>query len=87
MLGYHHAWKNEVFNKTFHFRNARVLTVTTSQKRISNMIEVGRAIDTRKRGLGMFLFGSHDIMKRDAPKDIFKRVWLSGKGEKTSILD
>ena len=87
MLGYHHGWKNGVFEKTFSFRNARVLTVTTSQERIDNMIEVGRQMDSRKRGLGMFLFGSQDILNLDDPEDIFRQIWFSGKGEKVSILD
>ena len=87
MIGYHHAWKGGVFEKTFHFRNARVLTVTTSQERIDNMIEVGREMDTRKRGLGMFLFVPQDILRLDEPEVVFRRIWLSGKDEKVSILD
>lgn len=87
MLGYHHAWKTGIFEKTFHFRNARVLTVTTSQERIDNMIEVGREMDTRKRGLGMFLFASQSILNLDDPKEVFMPVWFSGKGIKSSILD
>ena len=87
MLGYHHGWKEGAFEKTFSFRNARVLTVTTSRERIDNMIEVGREMDSRKRGLGMFLFASQDILNLDKPEDVFRHIWLSGKGEKVSIID
>lgn len=87
MLGYHHGWKEGAFEKTFSFRNARVLTVTTSRERINNMIEVGREMDSRKRGLGMFLFASQEMLNLDKPEDVFRHVWLSGKGEKVSILD
>jgi hypothetical protein len=87
MFGYHHAWKEDVFEKTFHFRNARVLTVTTSRERIENMIEVGRQLDTRRKGLGMFLFVPQDIMSLEDPEVLFRRIWRSGNGKKCSILD
>jgi hypothetical protein len=87
MFGYHHAWKEDVFEKTFHFRNARVLTVTTSRERIENMIEVGRQLDTRRKGLGMFLFVPQDIMSLEDPEVVFRRIWRSGNGKKCSILD
>lgn len=87
MLGYYHAWKTGAYSKTFHFKHARVLTITTSRQRIDNMIEVGKMIDTRKTGLGMFLFASQDILTLDEPEKVFAPAWTSGKGEKLSILD
>jgi len=87
MVGYYHGWQAGVFGKTFNFRNARVLTVTSSQERIANMIKAGQDIDIRKIGLGMFLFASQDILSLTRPEDVFGLIWLTGKGEKVRIID
>ena len=87
MLGYYYAWKEGMFVKSFHFKHARVLTVTTSHKRIANMVEVGRQIDKWKKGLGIFLYLPQKELSLQEPEGIFAQIWTSGKGEKVSIID
>ena len=87
MLGYYYAWKEGMFAKSFHFKHARVLTVTTSDKRITNMVEIGRQIDTWNKGLGMFLYLPQKKLSLQEPEGIFKRIWTNGRGEKVSIID
>jgi hypothetical protein len=87
MLGYHAVWEKRILGKTFHFRDVRVLTMTTSNERIENMIEVGREMDPRKKGLGMFLFTTQDLLSLEHPEKVFQKIWLSGNGIKCSVLD
>jgi hypothetical protein len=87
MLGYHAVWEKRILGKTFHFKDVRVLTMTTSNERIENMIEVGREMDPRKKGLGMFLFTTQDLLSLEHPEKVFQEIWLSGNGKKCSLLD
>jgi hypothetical protein len=87
MLGFYYAWKEGVFAKTFPFKHARVLTVTTSLERIANMVEVGRQIDTWHKGLGMFLFVPQKEIGLEEPERILGPVWINGRDEKVSIID
>lgn len=87
MLGYYHAWKTGTWGATFHFKNARVLTITTSMERIGNMVAMGREIDPWKKGLGMFLFAPRASFSLEQPEKVFERGWIAGNGKKVSILD
>ena len=87
MLGYYHAWKAGTWHETFSFKNARVLTITTSWERIDNMISMGREIDPWKKGLGMFLFAPRERFSLQHPERVLEPVWLAGNGKKVSIID
>ena len=87
MLGYYHAWKAGTWGTTFHFKNARVLTITTSLERIDNMISMGKEIDPWGKGLGMFLFAPRNRFNLQQPEQVMEPVWLAGNGKKVSILD
>lgn len=87
MLGYYYAWKEGVFAKIFHFKHARVLTVTTSDQRIENMVEMGRQIDTWNKGLGMFLYLPQKELRLEQPAHIFEQTWVNGRAEKVRIID
>lgn len=87
MLGYFHSWQQELFEKTFPFKTARVLTVTRSKDRIESMISAGRELDPRGKGLRMFLFASEKDLDVSKPERIFEKIWVNGRGEQTSPLD
>lgn len=87
MFGYYHAWKSGIFGTAFDFKNARVLTISTSWERIDTMISMGRQLDPWKKGLGMFLFAPRKGFSLKQPEKVFEPVWLAGNGKKVCILD
>jgi hypothetical protein len=87
MLGYWHSWRQGLFEKTFPFKSARVLTVTKSQDRIRNMVAAGKALDPKGKGLRMFLFAAEKQFNPKAPEDILGKIWTDGRGETVSLLD
>lgn len=81
LLTYHRAWRAKVHTDRFGWENFRVLTVTTSEKRIESMIEAVDAI-TDGRGSGLFLFATQ---KKVATSNLFEIGWSTGN-RKTAYL-
>ena len=83
-LGYYHAWRNDKHTEQWgELANAfRVLTVTTTEMRIRNMIETQEEI-TRGSASGLFLYSTLD---RIAARGALGDVWTSGKGDGLSLL-
>jgi hypothetical protein len=82
LLGYFHAWRAGLHTDMWGFENFRILTVTTSQKRIDNMIALQREV-TRGAAPGLFLFTTRE---RLAVHGVFGEAWMNGKGEVTRII-
>ena len=59
-----------------------MLTVTTSDARIKNMLDVQREI-VGSQGSNLFLFTTLDRLMAQSPLDT---VWISGKGETVALL-
>lgn len=87
MLGYFHSWEQELFEKSFPFKRARVLTVTKSEERIESMVATGRELDPKGRGLRMFLFVPEKQLSLKEPRKIFEKIWTDGRGEKVGLID
>ena len=88
MLGYWESWREDLFKKTFGFKNARVLTITTSQERIKSMIAAGKDVDDRGKGSRMFLFSQANRFTPADAEKIFRREWQNGRdGELVSLVD
>ena len=90
LLVYYHAWKRwrrEPKIAPFGFKNARVLTVVSTKaepgERVENIYRQSRELPPRD-GSGLFLFADHPSF---AASDPFEHLWLSGKGEETSLRD
>lgn len=88
MLGYWHSWQEGLFEKTFGFKNARVLTITKSEARIKSLIEANKEVDGRKKGTRMFLFAQGKSFTLADPGQILAQVWQNGRdSERVSLLD
>lgn len=88
LIGYWSAWQTNTFQTTFNFKNARVLTITTSQERINNMIQANKQVDDRKKGSKMFLFTQTNHLSLSNPQTILQKIWHNGKDDNLlSLLD
>jgi hypothetical protein len=86
MLGYWHSWQQGLFEKTFPFKSARVLTITKSQERIQSMVAIGKELDPKGKGLRMFLFATEKQFSLKTPEAILDQTWTNGRGEAVSLL-
>lgn len=66
-----------------HVKAFRVLMVTSSKKRVDNMVEIQREV-TGGRGSNMFLFIDRNTVLETDP---LRAVWLNGKGTPTKLTD
>jgi hypothetical protein len=80
LLAYEATWKQNLHHSRFGFNRFRVLTVTTSAKRVNSLVE---ACSQLKSGHGLFLFADRTILK-----NILSESWHTGRpGEMTGIQD
>jgi hypothetical protein len=79
LLAYEATWTNKVHQRHLGIPRFRVLTVTTSAKRVTSLLA---ACSQLKRGHGLFLFADQSVLK----KDLFSAVWHSGKTDELSPL-
>lgn len=88
MVGYWESWKQGKFSQIFGFKAARVLTITISQERITNMISAGKEVDARGKGSRMFLFAQSSDFTVGNPEHIFEPIWQNGRDRQlVSLLD
>lgn len=81
LLAYEATWTNKVHLRYLGIHRFRVLTVTTSAKRVESIMA---ACSQLKRGHGLFLFADTSVLE----KDLLSSVWHSGKdGAITSLLN
>jgi hypothetical protein len=82
-LTYHAVWRQGLHKERFGWENFRVLTVTTSKKRVDTMISAVKEI-TDGRGSSLFLFTDQETL---GDKSILDIEWRSGKGEFVLLTD
>lgn len=87
IVGYYHAWHEDIFKETFGFKNARVLTITTSDQRIKDMVKANVIADQLNKGLRMFLFARANKFNISNPSNVIDKVWINGRQEKVSIVE
>jgi hypothetical protein len=77
LRGYWQWWRSGRQEEVLGIRNFRVLTVTATQERAENLLEVCRQVDApRHRGLGMFLFASEqEYVGR--PERVLEDIWTT----------
>jgi hypothetical protein len=83
MIAYFETHKEKVYKNLFNINNFRVLTITTSQKRIDEMIKQNKNITNNTR-LGIFLFADTKALK--SADDILKLQWQNGRNEFLSLF-
>ena len=75
ILGYWHAWKQDLHTTQWGFKSFRVLFVTPSEPRLSNMLALQRAITNG--GSNLFLFSTPERLDAAGP---LGSAWISGNG-------
>ena len=83
LLGYFHAWQQKRHSDVWAFKSFRVLTVTTSEKRIQNMITTQREVATSCPP-GLFLYSTPE---RLAQHGALGPAWVTSKADNVSLLD
>lgn len=81
LLAYAATWSQGIHKKRFGFHRFRVLTVTTSAKRVESMLRAATALE---RGHGIFLFVDASVFKQ--PNSILGSVWRGVKRNEPSPL-
>jgi len=82
LLAYEATWKQNLHRTRFGFHRFRVITVTTSRKRLTNLIEVCR---NRHHTHGLFLFG--DTVSLHKTDDLLAIKWQTANGGASALLD
>jgi len=80
---YYDGWKAGRHVEQFGVKQVRVLTVTSSAKRVENMLATVDEI-TEGRGSNFFLFADRAQL---ATSDPLNAEWVSGKGERMRLVD
>jgi Replication-relaxation len=82
-IGYFHFWKQGLHTQRFAFTRFRVLTITTSEQRIRNMIATQREV-TNDTAAGLFLYTTPErITKQGA----LGPAWISAERDNISLLE
>lgn len=82
LLSYFSAWREGLHTQAWNFRNFRILTITTSPKRIDTMLRALRDV-TRGAAPGLFLFTTRD---RLSAHGALGDAWMNGSGEITRLI-
>lgn len=82
ILGYYHLWRERKHADLWGFQSFRILTITTSEKRIETMRAVQREV-TDKAANGLFLYSTpHLIAAHGALGD----AWIDGAGTRVAVI-
>lgn len=82
LLGYWSLWKAGLHEQRWGFQRFRLLTVTTSEKRIANMLQCQREV-TNNSAAGLFLYATP---QRIAEHGILGPAWVSADGDGLWLL-
>jgi hypothetical protein len=80
---YWYGWRQHRHAEQFGIEQLRVLTVTTSSKRIETMLDALRDV-TNGKGSELFLFIDEDTLRSAHP---LEAEWITGKGNRARLTD
>ena len=80
---YYHGWRQRRHVEQFGVEQLRVLTVTTSEKRIETMLDAQREV-TNGKGSDLFLFIDEAKLESTDP---LEAEWVTGKGNRVRLTD
>ena len=86
MVGYMASYRNGLFSNYFGIKKVRVLTVTKSEERIKNMIQVNKELHKIGHGYSLFLFAMSQNFEIQRLEKIFRQIWINGQGKNCSLL-
>ena len=81
IVGYWHAWQQQLHTTQWNFKSFRVLFDTTNETRLKNMLE----LQTKLTGGGsnLFLFTSPERLNAHGP---LGKAWITGKGDEIALV-
>lgn len=83
LIAYSETWRQNIHKTRFGFNRFRVLTVTSSAKRVENISSISREL---KYGHGLFLFADRELFNKC--RDPFLLEWRTYRQEeRTSLFD
>jgi hypothetical protein len=82
ILGYYHLWRERKHVDLWGFQSFRILTVTTSEKRIETMRAVQREV-TDNAASGLFLYSTAELI---AAHGALGDAWIDGAGDRVAII-
>jgi hypothetical protein len=72
--GYYEWWKKKRYVEKYGIKNFRILTITTNDRRMGNLIRTTiKASDT---GSGFFWFTTFDRISLENPASVFEPIWF-----------
>lgn len=83
LAAYYHGWRQKRHVEQFNIEQLRVLTVTTSEKRVETMLDALREV-TQGKGSDLFLFASEEFLRAMSP---LEAAWTTGKGAEMRLTD
>jgi hypothetical protein len=84
MLAYYFTYMLGIHTELFGFKEFRVPILTTSPKRVENLIEVNKRFNNGE-GSELFLFTDRASLR--ASPHVLEHQWINGRGEKVTLLD
>jgi hypothetical protein len=84
MLAYYFTYMLSIHTELFGFKEFRVPFLTTSPKRVENLIEVNKRFNN---GEGSELFIFTDRASLCASPHVLEHMWINGRGEEVTLLD
>jgi hypothetical protein len=84
MLAYYFTYMLGIHTELFGFQEFRVPILTTSPKRVENLIEVNKRFNNDK-GSKLFLFTDRGALC--ASPRVLEHQWINGRGEPVTLLD
>jgi hypothetical protein len=79
IIAYRQYWKTGKYSQRYGFKSFRVLTVTSSDKRLANLLKTARTCGAK----GIFLFTTQKLAT-----NVFKDIWFTSTSPNpTSLLD
>ena len=73
--GYFHWWLHKKHLDKYGIKNFRILTITTTEKRMQNLMRVTLRVKDSRQGSGLFWFTTFDRINLDNPESILKPIW------------
>lgn len=82
LIGYVQAWRERQHTTAWGFHSFRVLTITTSEKRITHMRAAQREV-TQDTASGLFLYATAERLAAHGP---LGEAWVDGNGDSVRLI-
>lgn len=82
LIGYHEAWRARKHTERWNFKSFRILTLTSSEKRLATMLAAQREV-TDGALPGLFLYTTRD---RIAAHGVLGDAWINGAGAPVRLI-